>query len=189
MRNTVLKLLAAAVLLFAAAGAAEADNKTFNQPNWKGDRLDWCLNWSQGCGKAAADAYCQASGYQNATDFAMTPDIGTSQKTRLISTGAVCDQDFCDGFKYISCFKPAPATVVINQPKWKGDRLDWCMNWSQGCGKDAADAYCKASGYQNVINFAMAADIGSTHQTRLISTGAVCDQDFCDGFKFIECKQ
>ena len=103
MRNTVLKLLTAVVLLFAAAGAAEADNKTFNQPKWKGDRLDWCMNWSQGCGKDAADAYCKASGYQNVINFAMAADIGSTHQTRLISTGAVCDQDFCDGFKFIEC--------------------------------------------------------------------------------------
>jgi hypothetical protein len=114
----------------------------------KGDRLDWCQNWSTGCGKAAADAFCQATGYQNATNFEQAPNIGATQKTRLIATGAVCDQDFCDGFKYVTCFKPNPTTVVVNQPKWQGDRLDWCSNWSTGCGKTAADAFCKASGLQ-----------------------------------------
>jgi hypothetical protein len=119
----------------------------------------------------------------------MAADIGSQHKTRLMSTGAVCDQSFCDGFKYITCFKSAPTTVVIDKPKWKGDRLDWCLNWSVGCGKDAADAYCKASGYQSAVNFAMAEDIGQKQKTRLITTGAVCDQSFCDGFKFIECNK
>jgi hypothetical protein len=189
MRNQMLKILTAIILLFVAASAAQATEASFGAPKWKGDRLDWCQSWSTGCGKAAADAFCQATGYQNATAFEQAPNIGASQRTRLIATGAVCDQDFCDGFKSITCFKPNPTTVVINQPKWQGDRLDWCSNWSTGCGKAAADAFCKASGFQPAVNYQQAADIGSTQRTRLIATGAVCDQNFCDGFKYIECKK
>ena len=72
---------------------------------------------------------------------------------------------------------------------WKGDRLDWCLNWSTGCGKGAADTFCQKAGLQGAVKFAQASNIGGAQQTRLISTGAVCDQNFCDDFKFIECKK
>jgi hypothetical protein len=189
MRNHLMKLFAATVLMLVAANAANATETSFAAPKWKGDRLDWCLNWSTGCGKQTADAFCKASGYQNAVSFTQAPNIGSTQKTRLIATGAVCDQNFCDGFKSITCFNPAPATVTINKPMWKGDRLDWCLNWSTGCGKGAADTFCQKAGLQSAVKFAQASNIGGAQQTRLISTGAVCDQNFCDGFKFIECKK
>jgi hypothetical protein len=187
MRNDLLKLLTATMLLLVAASAAHASEVKFSAPMWKGDRLDWCLNWSTGCGKGAADAYCKTRGYQNAIKFEQAADIGSQQQTRLMATGVVCDQNFCDGFKSITCSKPSQTTVTINSPMWKGDRLDWCLNWSTGCGKGAADAYCEASGLQNALHFAQAANIGTTQQTQLMSTGAVCDQGSCNGFKYIQC--
>jgi hypothetical protein len=189
MRTHILKFLTATVLLLVAATAAQATEASFGAPKWQGDRLDWCQNWSAGCGKVAADAFCKTVGFENATKFEQAPDIGSTQKTRLIATGAVCDQNFCDGFKYITCTKPNPSTVTVNAPKWKGDRLDWCQNWSTGCGKPAADSFCKATGFETAVAFQQAPDIGSVQRTRLIATGAVCDQGFCDGFKFIECKK
>jgi hypothetical protein len=105
MRNEMLKIITATILLLVAATAAQATEASFGAPKWKGDRLDWCSNWSTGCGKATADAFCKATGFENATNFEQAPNIGASQRTRLIATGAVCDQDFCDGFKFIECKK------------------------------------------------------------------------------------
>lgn len=68
----------------------------------------------------------------------------------------------------------------------QGDRrLDWCQNWATDCGAPAANQFCKSKGFDVASSFAMAADIGNT---RLIGTGAVCDQAFCDGFTSIVCK-
>jgi hypothetical protein len=53
----------------------------------------------------AANTFCASKGYAAATGFAMAADIGANQPTRLIGTGAVCDQQFCDGFKFITCAK------------------------------------------------------------------------------------
>ena len=94
------------IAVFIAAGSASlasAKTTSFFKPKWNGDRLDWCVNWAQGCGKAAADAFCKAKGFAKAGGFSMDPDIGSVQRTRLIATGAVCDQGFCDGFKAIAC--------------------------------------------------------------------------------------
>lgn len=175
---------------FLAASAlclpASAATQNFNNPAQGGQRLDWCYNWGVGCGQQAADAFCQAKGFVNATGFDIANDIGASSPTRLIGTGAVCDQGFCDGFSHITCSKPDPTTAFDN-PKYNGNRLDWCINWGVGCGQQAADAFCSWKGLAGVMEFAIANDIGSSSPTRLIGTGAVCDQGFCDGFAYIKC--
>jgi hypothetical protein len=78
--------------------------KKFNNPMQGPNRLDYCYNWGVGCGQQAATAWCQAHGYAGgAVAFQEAHDIGASQPTRLIGTGAVCDQNFCDGFASITC--------------------------------------------------------------------------------------
>ena len=109
------------LLGFALAPPAFAENKTIIKPMYGPNRLDWCRDWAVGCGKDAADAYCQSIGYESASGFSEAFDIGASSPTRLIGTGAVCDQGFCDGFKAITCYKPSPMKV-FNYPTYKGSR-------------------------------------------------------------------
>jgi hypothetical protein len=172
----------------ALAQPAFAGNQTFNNPMHGGDRLDWCLNWGIGCGAEAANAWCVAKGFENASDFGIDEDIGSSTPTRLLSTGAVCDQGFCDGFDQITCYSSAPTTTAYNKPKYQGDRLDYCLTWGQGCGQDAANAFCQWKGHSSAQSFTVANDIGNSNPTRLIGTGAICDQGFCDGFGQITCE-
>ena len=87
----------------ALAGAAHAENQAFANPKVSGDRLDLCLNWGSGCGQPAAEKFCQSHGWSKATSYAVAHDFGAYAPTRLIGTSAVCDQDFCDGFKQIAC--------------------------------------------------------------------------------------
>ncbi len=185
--KTLLNLISAAVLLLAFAIPASAGTASFSKPKVGGDRLDLCLNWGTGCGKPAADAWCQSKGYQFSVGHVVDPDIGAVHRTRLISTGAVCDQAFCDGFKVVTCFKPTPVKKTFWKPNWGGDRLDWCLNWGTGCGKPAADKFCQSKGFAKAVQFPIDPDIGLAHRTRLITTGAVCDQAFCDGFKQVTC--
>lgn len=194
-KRTSLLTIAAAVTISLTAGAAQASTKTFYKPKFNGNRLDLCLNWSVGCGKPAANAYCKLKGFKKATKFYVDHNIGLSQPTRLISTGAVCDQGYCDGFKAIKCYKanfvplPNPKFVKFYKPRWGSDRLDLCMNWGVGCGKPAAAKFCHSKGFAKLHSFKIAHNIGHVQRTRLIGTGAVCDQGFCDGFKVITCKK
>jgi Zn ribbon nucleic-acid-binding protein len=149
-----------------------------SKPMYRGDRLDWCANFAADCGQPAVDAYCKYLGYKTTPYFAIDPDIG---RTRLI-TGAVCEDSYCDGFQYLYCRK---YSEVVNLPKAPGynDRLDWCKDFAANCGKPAADEYCKSQGWARSYSYAIDEDIG---RTRLI-TGAVCEDSFCDGFKYIGC--
>jgi hypothetical protein len=170
--------------------AAHAENQTFGNPKVGAQRLDLCLNWGTGCGKPAADAWCVSKGYINSAGHVVAHNIGASTPTRLLTTGAVCDQDYCDGFAQVTCFKPgAPSgQQAYVKPKFNGMRLDLCVDWGVGCGMPAAKKYCESKGWTKVKNFVVANNIGLSSPTRLIGTGAVCDQDFCDGFKVINCK-
>jgi hypothetical protein len=184
--KTLANVIALGTILL-SAGPSFAATETFSQPKQGGNRLDWCLDWSSGCGAPAANAWCKAKGFDKATSFTQAPDIGASQPTRLISSGAVCDQGFCDGFQQITCASDGATTFV--KPKQGGNRLDWCLNWASGCGEEAANAWCNAKGFAGgASSFSIAKDIGGTTPTRLLATNAVCDQDFCDGFAKITCE-
>ena len=72
---------------------------------YKGNRLDWCRSWAKDCGKGAADAWCQYQGLEAASKFQIDENIGKASPTKIISTGQICNQGFCDGFKSIECYK------------------------------------------------------------------------------------
>ena len=135
-------LLALAALAFAAT--AQAEEQTFNNPKVGTQPLDLCLNWGSDCGKPAADAWCVAQGFEKSTDHVVAPDIGASTPTRLISTGAVCDQEFCDGIAKVTCSRPDPQEQVFEKPKFMGNLLDYCAEWGAGCGEPAATLFCQA---------------------------------------------
>jgi hypothetical protein len=186
IRKIVLAMLGGLLAAFLSSVPASAETTQFNNPMQGGNRLDWCYNWGVGCGQQAANAWCVGRGYQSATAWQIANNIGGSSPTRLIGTGAVCDQAFCDGFSYINCTRPDP-TQTFNNPMQGGNRLDWCYNWGTGCGQQAASAWCAAHGFDHATAWQIANNIGGSSPTRLIATGAVCDQAFCDGFQYITC--
>jgi hypothetical protein len=181
-------LVAIVLSATAIATSAFAEEATYNSPTVGSQPLDLCLSWGADCGKPAADAWCASIGYEQSTSHSVAPDIGGSTPTRSLSTGAVCDQPFCDGFASVTCFKPDPVEQVFKKPKINGNRLDLCVNWGAGCGALAAEKFCQAEGWAIASDFVIANDIGASTPTRLIGTGAVCDQGYCDGFKSITCK-
>lgn len=186
LRNSLRLVLTLATIAF--AGAASAESVDYSDPKVGAQPLDLCLDWGAGCGKPAADAWCVSVGFTEATSHVVASDVGASTPTRLISTGAVCDQAFCDAISKVTCYRPDPVEQVYTKPKVNGDRLDWCAQWGQGCGEPAATLFCQANGWSYAYDFAIASDIGATHRTRLITTGAVCDQGYCDGFQTITCR-
>ena len=99
------KVQAAGVQTLVAAPAKKQKPKPkisrrFNKP---GFQLDWCLYYGKQCGRAAADYYCKAMGYQRAKSFAIAKDIGKQHPTFVIGDRKVCREQFCDGFAYINC--------------------------------------------------------------------------------------
>jgi hypothetical protein len=76
--------------------------RVFANPAWGGYRLDNCREWGTNCGRPAADEFCRAKGYSYAMQSTVDPDPGYS-KTKVISSGQVCDAPFCKGFQQIIC--------------------------------------------------------------------------------------
>jgi tetratricopeptide (TPR) repeat protein len=73
------------------------------QPRLGKLRLDWCREWAQQCGKAAADEFCRRQGFAEAASFAKASNVG--EPTRVIGGGQVCSQPWCASFAAISCRK------------------------------------------------------------------------------------
>jgi hypothetical protein len=80
-----------------------------------------------------------------------------------------------------------PKTAHFDKPTYKGYRLDICRVWGAECGKEAADAFCRTKGYNRADSWEIDHDIGHISPTIIISSGQICNQNFCDGFKFIKC--
>lgn len=181
--------VAAAWCLLTALPAA-ADQVYPNPVLPSGYRLDWCRDWAANCGQPAADAFCQSIGFSGAGSFERANDIGAATPTMVIATGQICAEPFCDGFSQIQCLGGnSPGKSFLHPMVDATHRLDWCLNWASGCGRPAADAFCVSHGFSAASTFEQEPDIGLTTPTRVLGSGEVCDQRFCDGFLTITCTQ
>lgn len=76
--------------------------RSFQNPRWKGMRLDNCRSFARDCGKPAADAWCVASGFASSFHHVLDSTRGRGS-TRIISNDQICNGDFCVGFQMIVC--------------------------------------------------------------------------------------
>ncbi len=180
---------------------AQSAQKTFVNPKLGASRLDYCLEWGASCGEPAATAWCKTKGYQKSVDAEEDHDIGATTPTRLLGSGAVCDQSYCDGFTFITCatatlpppplppppLPPATAKQIFFKPKYNGVRLDWCFDEGEGCGKQAADAWCDDQGFDEAIKFRIASAIGPLKPTVYIGSGQTTLKPLANAFKSITC--
>ena len=205
MRNYVRGIVALSGLCF-SFGLAEAENKTFENPMIGTNRLDWCADWGKGCGAEAATAWCKSNAYDHSVNVQQAPDIGSSAPTKLIATGEVCDQSYCDGFTSITCATadlpvaaapatpeapaadaaapvPAPqvaetASEMFKNPAQDGVRLNWCFDGEAGCGKKAAEAWCAQQGFSGAKDFKYVSAIKPTIQIRTGKTNKKAGKAF-----------
>jgi hypothetical protein len=77
--------------------------EVFEEPLVDGFRLDVCRLWSTDCGQPAADAFCASQGYTSANAWDIDYGIGAETPTKILETGEICDQSYCDGFRFIQC--------------------------------------------------------------------------------------
>lgn len=97
------KMMAALIGLGVFGFGASATAKVFPNPKWNGYALDWCRTFEQGCGKPAADMYCQKKGYPQSTSYVKKNAVSTL--TMTVGSNAICNPQFhgCDSFSFIRC--------------------------------------------------------------------------------------
>ena len=79
---------------------------------------------------------------------------------------------------------PAEASSVRNyfSPTLDGIRVAACLS-DGGCGKPAADAFCKAQGFQRAMLF----ERQPYAETRNIDSGDLCKGGSCVAFRQVKC--
>lgn len=165
--------------------SAEVESRTFQQPRYLDDRLDWCMKLGSDCGKPVAEAFCHRRRYENAAVFEAEV-VGRSAQTRLMGSDQVCNGDNCTAFSFITCSAPIGMHRVFGNPTWKGYRLDVCWLGIGYCGKWSADAFCKAKGFSESLDSTPDQEPSNT-PTRAIGNNQICEKG-CRGYQQIICK-
>ena len=168
-------ILMAILFLSTPVSAAEA---RYKNPKVGKYALDYCKKWGKECGKPAANAYCRKKGYRRALRYGVKKN---TPPTKVISSGQVCKAPGCDRIDYVVC----EADGVFRNPKVGKYALDLCQQWGKGCGKPAADAFCRNKGFRQSVDFAVRPD---RPPTRVISTGQICKSPSCDRIVLVTCK-
>ncbi len=93
---------------FLVAPESEPDagsvGQTFKYPLLQGYRLNACLSGTEGCGEAAASAWCEAKGYAGgASSWTLDENIGSLFPTLALGDSQLCASFICDGFQEITC--------------------------------------------------------------------------------------
>lgn len=98
-RVVVAGLFGGSLMLHTAA--ADATVRSFFSPRLDGNRLGFCLESGQHCGKAVADAWCRFNGYDEAILY-QREAIAEGTPALYPDSGARCSGD-CLGFREIKC--------------------------------------------------------------------------------------
>ena len=84
--------------------------------------------------------------------------------------------------------QPLPK-MTIDKPRYGDYRVDWCRYWAKGCGKPAADEFCRRLGLAEAASFAQDPRIGKSDPTAIIGNGQICNEGFCNGFASVTCRR
>jgi hypothetical protein len=80
------------------------DFKKYKKPKLGGARLNYCLKKGVACdGQTAADAYCEAKGWDGAGDFNQSSPLTTLIPTRYIGNGKISKEAISYSFADITC--------------------------------------------------------------------------------------
>lgn len=172
-----LPLFLTIVMFFWSVPALAAEAR-YKNPKVGKYPLDYCKRWGKDCGKPAADAYCRNKGYRRALTYHVKKN---TPPTRVISSGQVCNAPGCDRIDYLVC----EADGVFRNPQVGDYALDLCQQWGKGCGKPAADAFCRNKGFRRSVDFAVRPD---RPPTRVIGTGQICKSPSCDRIVLVTCR-
>lgn len=92
------------VLLISFASStsvSKAAARAFFGPTLDGQRIAFCLQSDEECGKPVADAWCQSQGFDKALLFER--DLTAALHVLHMDTGLSCSGEVCTGFRQIKC--------------------------------------------------------------------------------------
>ncbi len=85
-------------------GGGGGDERTYFKPKIGSYRLNYCETKGSGCGQDAADAFCDARGYDEASDFVQSSPVPPGVKpSRFIGNNKLCKGPGCYAFNSITC--------------------------------------------------------------------------------------
>ena len=164
--------------------------RSFWNPAYHGQRLDYCTIGERVCGLPVANRYCQLIGYETADQQVIDY---TTRSTRYIDSCKRCKGWHCKGFLLVRCrgeltHKPVSAYYYREQafvfPRFNHSRVDWCYEDGKGCGQRAAYSFCRRMGYMRAQKYKMDAHVS---QTRALGNHKWCLGDACNAFSSITC--
>lgn|GEM_PF-1787790 len=165
--------------------------RDFFYPTYNAMRVAYCNPDRSTCGKPIADKYCNIMGYKRASAIRVDHNVGL---TKYVGTQLQCKGWRCDGFKWITCIEslektPKPVYYyryrAFEAPRFENYRIAWCYEHDRkGCGKRAANAFCRHMGYMRAKRYDKDTKIAAT---RNIGDGTLCFGDKCQGFSHITC--
>ena len=80
-----------------------------------------------------------------------------------------------------------PGGQVFRYPSYRQYRLNYCYRWRKDCGQPAAEAWCKAVGFNRAVSWKKEAHVGAIFPTIVMAEKRLCDKYLCDGFEQIVC--
>ena len=86
-----------------AAASAMSESRTYFANSIYAERPELCTIAGTGCGKKAADAWCQIAGYTNAMSYLLLRTNRQAKREQLVTFGELCPQDACSGFQFVKC--------------------------------------------------------------------------------------
>ncbi len=167
--------------LFQSESVSESEiGVTYENPTVDRYGLDRCREWGENCGLPAANAFCHSKGHIEALSFEVAEK---NQKTRVIGTGQVCDEQKCDRISKVVC---KANKVTVQNPKINGYDLDHCREWGENCGLPAASAFCVSKGYAKATDFSV---VERNQKTKVINGGQICDEAKCSRISKLVCER
>lgn len=79
------------------------------------------------------------------------------------------------------------AARTYSDPTYLGDQIHHCLANNTGCGKGAADAFCKIEGYQSALTFKLEQDPAHVMTARVIDSGEVLHSPQALPFTSVKC--
>lgn len=173
--------------------ASDPKNKAFRtywNPTYLGERLDYCTLDGRFCGKEVANQYCKILGYESSSASKIAYNVGL---TNFLASRAQCKGWRCNGFMMISCairLSHTPSSPYhyrekrYANPRYNQFRVSWCYDRNKGCGRKAANYYCNRMGYIKAKTFEKETHVSAT---KTIGSQHLCFGSDCVGFKSIIC--